>query len=205
MRRESRNYKPKVKSKQNDTRKDFSKGQKFKCKKCGMEHLPKNCPAYGKTCNRCHKPNHFKKMCNNKRVYTVEEEEISDDDLYIGSIENQEKDSNSWMVNLNLNGKIQKFKLDTGAQANVIPYKIYKLVKGNSKLIPSKSRLVTYSGEKMHVLGKCNISVLHKDKSENVEFAVVHLNAQCILELKSCEKFNLISRVMSVETNYDNY
>ena len=83
----------------------------------------------------------------------MEEEEISDDDLYIGSIENQENDSNSWMVNLNLNGKIQKFKLDTGAQANVIPYKIYKLVKGNSKLIPSKSRLVTYSGEKMHVLG----------------------------------------------------
>ncbi|CAG2220995.1 unnamed protein product [Mytilus edulis] len=138
-------------------------------------------------------------MCKNRRINAIEEESDSEDELYIGCIENQKKSENSWMVNLNLNGKNQKFKLDTGAQANVIPYKVLKLVKGDTKIIPSKTRLVTYSGEKMDVLGKCYINVSHKDKIERMEFAVVNFNAQCILGLSACEKLNLINRVMSVE------
>ena len=105
------------------------------------------------------------------------------------------------MVNLNVNSKIVKFKLDTGAQANVIPYKVFKSVKGSEKLIPSKTRLVTYSGEKMHVLGKCKLNVLHKGKIEYLEFIIVNFSAPCILGLQACEKLNLISRVMSVESS----
>ena len=48
----------------------FSKGKKEvtrtvenKCKFCGRSHLPCKCPAYGKTCNKCHKWNHFAVMC----------------------------------------------------------------------------------------------------------------------------------------------
>lgn len=36
---------------------------KFKCKKCGYEHLPRKCPAFNKTCSNCQKKNHFAKMC----------------------------------------------------------------------------------------------------------------------------------------------
>ncbi|CAC5389777.1 unnamed protein product [Mytilus coruscus] len=192
-------HKPKVKHQYKDHRKDNPKGQKYDCKKCGMQHLPRSCPAFGKTCNQCKKPNHFKKMCKSRRIHAIEEESDSGEELYIGCIENQKKSENSWMVNLNLNGKNQKFKLETGAQANVIPYKVLKLVKGDTKIIPSKTRLVTYSGEKMDVLGKCYINVSHKDKIERMEFAVVNFNAQCILGLSACEKLNLINRVMSVE------
>ena len=48
----------------------FSKGKKEvtrtienRCKFCGRSHLPRKCPAYGKTCNKCHKRNHFAVMC----------------------------------------------------------------------------------------------------------------------------------------------
>lgn len=40
-----------------------SNSKEYNCKKCGTWHKPRNCPAYGKICSNCHKPNHFKKGC----------------------------------------------------------------------------------------------------------------------------------------------
>ena len=36
------------------------------CGKCGKSHEQGNCPAYGKTCNRCQGINHFKAVCRSK-------------------------------------------------------------------------------------------------------------------------------------------
>jgi hypothetical protein len=33
------------------------------CKFCGTKHLPKRCPAYGKTCAKCHRKNNFAVVC----------------------------------------------------------------------------------------------------------------------------------------------
>ena len=33
---------------------------------CGKSHERGNCPAYGKTCNKCKGPNHFRAMCHSK-------------------------------------------------------------------------------------------------------------------------------------------
>ena len=33
------------------------------CHCCGMKYPPKSCPAYGKTCRTCGKPNHFASVC----------------------------------------------------------------------------------------------------------------------------------------------
>ena len=36
------------------------------CQRCGKSHDRSNCPTYGKTCNKCKGPNHFKVMCHSK-------------------------------------------------------------------------------------------------------------------------------------------
>ena len=36
------------------------------CQRCGKSHDRGNCPVYGKTCNKCKGPNHFKAMCHSK-------------------------------------------------------------------------------------------------------------------------------------------
>ena len=36
------------------------------CGKCGKPHERGNCPAYGKVCNKCKGPNHFRTMCHSK-------------------------------------------------------------------------------------------------------------------------------------------
>ena len=37
-----------------------------RCGKCGKSHEQGNCPAYGKTCDRCKGINHFKAVCHSK-------------------------------------------------------------------------------------------------------------------------------------------
>lgn len=37
--------------------------QNSKCGKCGSSHRPRECPAFGKECFKCHKYNHFRSMC----------------------------------------------------------------------------------------------------------------------------------------------
>ena len=38
------------------------------CSKCGEQHHPRNCKAYGKECFKCKKMNHFAECCNSKTV-----------------------------------------------------------------------------------------------------------------------------------------
>lgn len=64
--------------------------KKSLCKKCGNKHEfgIKFCPANGKTCNSCHKPNHFSKMCffkKGKSVFTASTDNSEDNSLEISS------------------------------------------------------------------------------------------------------------------------
>ena len=36
------------------------------CHQCGKSHKQGNCPAYGKVCDNCKGPNHFKAICHSK-------------------------------------------------------------------------------------------------------------------------------------------
>lgn len=39
------------------------------CDRCGMQHLPRKCPAYGKNCNHCDKNNNYAHCCKSKRSF----------------------------------------------------------------------------------------------------------------------------------------
>ncbi len=55
--------------------------RKFNCGNCGQQHAAKSCPAYGKTCNNCHKLVHFAKLCRSGRYrQTVREVEYEAED-----------------------------------------------------------------------------------------------------------------------------
>ena len=45
------------------------------CRYCGGSHMPRQCPVYGKTCTRCGKMGHFRKVCRSKRDCAVHEVE----------------------------------------------------------------------------------------------------------------------------------
>ena len=59
------------------------------CQFCGYCHKRGRSPAFGKTCNVCHKQNHFAKVCKatTKEVHTVDNESARDEQpFFIGTI-----------------------------------------------------------------------------------------------------------------------
>ena len=47
-------------------RRPSGQNQSHQCGKCGKSHERGNCPPYGKTCNKCKGPNHFRALCRSK-------------------------------------------------------------------------------------------------------------------------------------------
>ena len=124
------------------------------CQNCGRNHPPRRCPAYGKTCNACNKLNHFAKFCRSKppaqkKINTVDEVETPDQpdsDSFIGTVETKAS-PNEWLETVEINTEKTKFKIDTGAQCNVLPLSTYhKLIGTKGKLSKSKVKLISFSG-----------------------------------------------------------
>ena len=102
-----------------------------KCSRCGYVHGNRPCPANGKTCNKCHRLNHFASVCKGgfrqPQIHGVEEEpspaENIDEDFHVDIVETDSK-PNAWFATLLLEDQEVQLKIDTGAQCNVIPQSI---------------------------------------------------------------------------------
>ena len=75
------------------------------CKNCGRKHgVKQECPAQGKFCFTCIKPNHYSRMCRSKAVHEC--------DLFIGVVKNEGEDEVSVKLVIE-NFHSVKVKLDT--------------------------------------------------------------------------------------------
>lgn len=171
------------------------------CSRCGSVHGKNQCPAFGKKCNLCGFSNHFAKMCLRKNVNLVENcqnENVDNNDyVFIGSVDFNNTVDNSWYVSLIVNNNFIKFKLDSGAQANLITDKMLHKINFNSELLEkTEVKLKSYTNNNLPVLGKCSLICKYKNWTGKLDFFVVEdNNYQCILGLESCIKLNLIKRI----------
>ncbi len=203
-----------------ETKYNDSNTHTYDCKKCGRRHGPRACPAYGKTCDSCGKPGHFRKMCKpssskhrkNKPRAKVDDvqcqssSEEDDEEYYIGSVEDDddEIEKDEWKETVNVNNKYIVFKLDTGADVNCLPSRDYSQLKPKPRLHKTKAKLKSYGGGKIPVKGKCLIEArVHDDKKEKVLVYVVDSklmpSTQPILGKKACERLNLVRRVLEID------
>jgi hypothetical protein len=114
------------------------------CKYCGTLHRRQKCPAFGKTCLKCNKLNHFASVClsGKKRIDLTQaklQQESNKEDSFIGVVEQSKQskaapeentvslkvDERDWFICLQSNGSKIRYKMDTGAQANVLPLSTY--------------------------------------------------------------------------------
>ena len=170
----------------------------FSCRQCGRTHRPKECPAYGQECAKCHKLHHVARVCRSrwnhtdnqhtdnfvpksqvpqsKKVFTLEDPELhasdSDSNLLIDPIriDGLMKPS-AWLSTFCTPLGNITLKLDTGAEANILP-------------------IATYN----------NFSITVKGLKHIVEFFVLNVDSQPILGLKDCEQMSLIKRIDAVVT-----
>ncbi len=61
--------------------------------------------------------------------------------------------------------------VDTWAQVNVMPVKVYNSLKTKSKVLqPTKVKLNVYGGNRIPVLGRCQLKCKYKNEAHNLEF-----------------------------------
>ena len=131
---------------------------------------------------------------------TAEEAE----ELFISAIENEgETESDfsrsQWQLPLKMCGMYVTYTLDTGAQANILPQHIYYSLENRPRLHKTNIKLSAYNGESIPVKGKVVVHIEKgKNKSFPVQFIVVPMKSNLIIGLKTCERLNLIKRVMLI-------
>ena len=200
------------------------------CRCCGKQHKPKQCPAYGQICTRCQKPNHFAKMCKTKlvprktvatkgrqkylkKLHVVETDQETESDqesqnsdesytlgmypLKINGIEKQ----TAWLSTVRTQSGKVTFKLDTGAEANVIPIEVFNQLTNTPQVQPTKTKLTAYGGNTIRPLGTCTLQCTSKHNCHDVKFYVVDADSQPILGLADCEKLGLVKRVNTIEVD----
>ncbi|XP_042147420.1 uncharacterized protein LOC121836559 [Ixodes scapularis] len=178
---------------------------KSRCRFCNQAHAPRQCPAYRKTCSKCRKKNHFAVCCKTKQsgVHDVEEtsEASSDFDVLeilstssVHSVGNRD-----WTVNTTIEGKQVELKVDTGAQANLLPRTLFMKIKQKQRPQHTTATLHSYGGGIIQHLGKVRLSVSVGRKQGFIDFFIVKKGRQAIMGLKACEHFGLVNRVNTVE------
>ena len=175
------------------------------CIYCGGKHAKQEYPARGKVCFKCKKHNHYARMCRSTSVHDVQqkvnEPKLEDNDFFIGTIDHE--GGAELLVDLVVqDSHTVTVKLETGAQVNVMPLTVYKaLGKDPKKLKPTNTNLTAYGGNKIEVLGCCNLKSRYKDRVRVLKFYVVTACAPCALSLKACQDLVLIKVVLAVNTN----
>ena len=181
--------------------------QKRACSRCGYQHEPRQCPAYGKKCAKCGKNNHFIKMCRSKKqvdnIENAPENVDSVDSLFIGNVSTN-NDKIEWTENIKINNKCKlQVKLDTGAQCNVISTSILKKLRIRRKIENFTTRLTAFGGSNIRTIGKCTLDCKFENRPEQqLEFIVIENNfntTPTIIGLPSLVQLKLISRQDNIQ------
>ncbi|GBO26224.1 Retrovirus-related Pol polyprotein from transposon 17.6 [Araneus ventricosus] len=173
------------------------KSSRRKCRYCGSRHIPDRCPAYGKQYRSCGKQNQFSRVCKSKSVSRVcqnKPEEFTNSansckyppkQFFVGNV-SADSMSSSWQAILLINDRPVNFKIDTGAQANIISKKLLNDMYGSGVNVRKTSvKLSTYTGQTIELLG-CTTLPVKKDLNSPVihlDFLVTKNSYQPILGL----------------------
>ena len=93
-----------------------------------------------------------------------------------------------------MNDENIRFKIDTGAQCNVIPEHAFEKLRKKPILQTTKVKLMAYGGVRIPIKGTCTMKIKHNDQMIDVKFFVVTVEkAQPLIGLQTCQDLELIS------------
>ena len=203
-------------------------GKKIKqCKYCRRTHIRGVCPAFHQTCNKCHKKGHFANVCvstnkhlnyldNQNTPLTTAEGTLDEENFFIsaifdtsnGVINNNkqistiaEETNAEWSVTLNTNWTNICYKIDSGAQVNVLPENQIENLQRKPRITKSATTLSAYNGGNIPVKGECTLHIHHRGKNVPLLFIVANTNSPSIIGLKSSKQSNLIKRILSISNS----
>lgn len=190
--------------------------QQTTCYYCSGVHKKGHCPAYGKICGKCGRKNHITKACKSSEVNEVAltGNFYSDDDsdeFMVGTVDfgknklesqyklniknSQPFRKRSWFQKANVEDEEIEFKLDTGAEVNIISYNIFKKLDKQFKIRKINAKLKAFGGGKVSPIGVVSLNIEVNNCSILQDFVIVDVITQPLLGLDSCINLGLIHRV----------
>ena len=127
--------------------------------------------------------------------------DVSNHEFIISAIGSESETKSEWTIDMETNGSNVRYKLDTGAQVNVLPKYQHNRLLQKPKLKSTKVKLTAYNGTNIPVAGRCIVQIAHKkDRKVLVMFIVAETSSPPILGFSTCGNLNLIKRVMVVKS-----
>ncbi|VDI49213.1 Hypothetical predicted protein [Mytilus galloprovincialis] len=191
------------------------------CRNCGGQFPHKNgpCPANGKTCNACHKQNHFAKVCRGKskqnkytrdrRVHEIQTE-TSQRESYQASLDSSDEEysysikeavcsiKKSPFTMIKVNNTTCSMMIDTGATVNILDDKTHKNI-GSPKLNKNDIKLLPYGGGKpLEVTGACELGVETKHKYGVHKFYVVRGGHGALIGYPTASQLGLVKIIQPI-------
>ena len=162
------------------------------CRYCGKYHDV--CPALDSTCNNCGKRNHWSSVCrhnNRMNIHTINE------------TTNHQDTRDEVYIDINISNKTLKAKVDTGTQANVMPYSTYKTLKLTATLTSPTTSLVSYDLNPIAIHGTTTIQCSYLGLTYKLLFYIAHTHGPIIIGLPSCRSMRLVTLNCSISFNKD--
>ena len=178
------------------------------CPNCGRQHDNRRrelCPAFGKTCRKCQKRNHFAIKCRsqrgNSRVRAVDEreeqEEDEDSEAFPLQLQVHSLDDSQLVTLLMESGSYVRFQVDTGAQCNVLPLDTYKKATGDvslERVMPTNTRVTAYGGVALPVAGTVVLKVWREGSKYRLDCKLVDSpKTRPLLGRKACLGMKIIT------------
>lgn len=181
---------------QNNTNNSNRFNSSINCKFCNLrhEHNKMKCPAYGKNCRACSRPNHFESVCKSRNVNAINSSDFdnNNDDFYAHSLTQVHSVSNGkkpvWKEHLTINNKVVAFKVDTGSDVATLPKRLLDVIAPNIPLQPTTKILRAFGGSVVKPIGVCRLKCVHRNRygkfiEKIVEFDVVDVESVPLLGL----------------------
>ncbi|XP_065941318.1 retrovirus-related Pol polyprotein from transposon 297 [Magallana gigas] len=175
------------------------------CGRCGRQHQKGKCFAYNKLCYKCKSPNHYAKYCKTGSKSSVHSLEETEEDLYLGTVSvDSIHEELPWTESVTINNVPVTFKLDTGAQANIIPRNVFNSLQISRKHLQSVNvNLITYNGDVMKPDGKVDIRCRIRKVEHTLPFYVTNKGSTPILSKETCARLGLIQHIPAESIDKD--
>ena len=106
---------------------------------------------------------------------------------------------NKWSTELYINYTKTNFKIDTGAELNAIPIKVYKNIKPAPEITKTQIKLSAYITN-IPIIGKFTVTLRNKKTNIPARLVIAKTNSNAVINADTAERLQLIKRISTVET-----
>lgn len=179
------------------------------CRFCGTTHAFRKCPAFGTTCEKCQRRNHFKTVCrSSEQANQVANADDSSEEEYAWSVRTTGmKAKKRYFVSFATRRSGQlRAQIDTGATCNCMGRSTFERLRklGHATQLDAtqKIRVKMYDGSDAYSMGASTVSCGFNGKKLELPFLVFERKLETLLSGSWAEKIEAIEFHPSVKCTF---